>query len=85
MSGVGPANRRIAMKTFKFKKGDFVKIRGDVHDPDMPASRMGHLIEPIRSLVHYNNKALEQTDVWIILMTNGSKLKFHKMYLEPVQ
>jgi len=67
------------------KRGDFVKIRDGVHDPSMPTSRMGHLIEPVQSLVHYNNKALEQTDVWIILMTNGSKLKFHKMYLELIR
>ena len=68
-----------------FKRGDFVKIRDGVHDPAMPASRMGHLIEPVKSTVHYNSREPEQTDVWIIMMTNGHRLKFHQMYLEYVE
>ena len=67
-----------------FKVGDFVRVVGAVHDDSMPASRMGHLLEAVQSTVHYNNKALEQTDVWVILMTNGQRLRFHKMYLEHV-
>lgn len=71
------------MRTFKV--GDFVRVVGNVHDDSMPTSRMGHLLEAIQSSVHYNNRELEQTDVWVILMTNGKKLQFHKMYLEHVE
>ena len=28
-----------------FKKGDLVRVRDNTHDYNMPASRMGHLIE----------------------------------------
>jgi len=67
-----------------FKVGDFVRVREGVHDDAMPTSRMGHLIAPYETIVHYAETKKERTDVWILLMTNGTKLKFHKMHLEHV-
>jgi hypothetical protein len=67
-----------------FKVGDFVRVREGVHDPGMPASRMGHLIAPFETVVHYAESKKERTDVWILMMANGTELKFHKMHLEHV-
>ena len=68
--------------TKMFKVGDFVRIKEGVHDASMPASRMGHLIAPVSAVVHYAATKKEPTNVWILLMTNGTKLRFHQMHLE---
>jgi len=68
-----------------FKKGDFIRINDKTHDPRMPTSRMGHLMEPVSAAVHYSNRAPVTTQIWEVFMTNGEKLRFHEMYMEHVK
>ena len=70
------------MKTFK--QGDFVRVLENVHDAAIPVSRMGHLVEPVFTHIHYTSTEPEATNVWVLLMTNGKKLRFHTMHLEHV-
>jgi len=70
------------MKTFK--QGDFVRVLDNVHDAAMPPSRMGHLLEPVVTHIHYTSTEPETTDVWVLMMTNGEKLRFHTMHLQHV-
>lgn len=64
--------------------GMMVRIKGDVHDTQMPRSRCGILLYTIESLPHYSSRAPEHTNIWVIQMTNGVRLKFHSMHLEPL-
>jgi len=79
-----------------FKKGDFVRIKDNTHHPNMPASRMGHLMtqEPSSMaswLSEYgsaDHRLLQQntvSEIWNIHMTNGRSLKIHQMFLEHVE
>ena len=70
------------MKTMNFKKGDFVRVGERTHDSAMPASRLGHIIEEYKAVVHYTNKEKVSTGVWKVFMTNGVILRFHGMFLE---
>jgi hypothetical protein len=65
-----------------FKKGDFVRVVERTHDKGMPASRLGHIIEEHKEVVHYTNKEKVSTGVWKVFMTNGVILKFHGLCLE---
>ena len=67
-----------------FNVGDLVRVKETTHDDQMPESRCGMLIEPLHATVHYSSREPEKTNVWIVLMTNGVSLKFHSMYLEPL-
>tara|TARA_B100000945_G_C19847320_1_gene352312 strand:- start:198 stop:431 length:234 start_codon:yes stop_codon:yes gene_type:complete len=71
-------------KITKLKLGDFVRVSENTHDERMPKSRMGHIIEEYKTIVHYTNKKPESTGVWSILMTNGKTLRVHEMFLELV-
>jgi len=67
-----------------FKKGDFVRVKDTTHDSRMPASRLGHILEEYKTIVHYTDKKPVSTDSWMIFMTNGIILRFHEMFLEYV-
>tara|TARA_R110000851_G_scaffold64691_1_gene147208 strand:- start:865 stop:1080 length:216 start_codon:yes stop_codon:yes gene_type:complete len=68
-----------------FKKGDFVRIKDNTHHPNMPASRMGHLM--IREPQFDGHRLTQNTvsEIWNIHMTNGRSLKIHQMFLEHVE
>ena len=76
----------LLMKKMKkiFKKGDFVRVTENTHDDRMPASRMGHIVDEYKTIVHYTNKKPEPTGIWKIFMTNGEVMRFHEMFLEKV-
>ncbi len=65
-----------------FKKGDFVRVNERTHEDGLPPSRMGHIIEERKTIVHYTDKEKVSTGVWKIFMTNGVVLQFHEMFLE---
>jgi len=65
-----------------FKKGDFVRVKDTTHDQRMPSSRMGHIIEEYKTIVHYADKKPVPTGSWMVFMTNGNILRFHEMLLE---
>ena len=65
-----------------FKKGDFVRVRDNTHDDNMPASRLGHVLGEYKTIVHYTDNEKVSTGVWRIFMTNGRVLRFHEMFLE---
>ena len=67
-----------------FEKGDFVRVRNNTHDERMPKSRLGHVIEEYKTIVHYTDKKPEPTGIWKVFMTNGEVLRFHEMFLEKV-
>lgn len=73
------------MKNQTFNKGDFIRINDKTHDPRMPVSRMGHLIERVSATVHYSDKEPVATHIWEVYMTNGERLRFHEMYMEHVK
>ena len=68
-----------------FKKGDFVRIGQGTHDPYMPDSRCGILLEQLQ---HTDDRQPTRpnrgTGVWNVFMTNGAELRFHEMFLEHV-
>ena len=66
----------------KFKVGDFVRVKENTHDKQMPESRHGLIVE--RHTPRYYVKHTGYTDIWAILMTNGNILRFHEMFLEKV-
>ncbi|MEK9695692.1 MAG: hypothetical protein VW270_07985 [Candidatus Poseidoniales archaeon] len=68
-----------------FKKGDFVRIIEKTHQDDMPASRLGHIIEEYKTIVHYTDKKPEPTGIWKVFMANGKVMRFHEMFLEHVE
>jgi len=68
-----------------FKKGDFVRVRDTTHDSRMPFSRLGHILEEYKTVVHYTDKKPVSTDSWMVFMTNGIVLRFHEMFLEHVK
>jgi hypothetical protein len=63
----------------KFKVGDLVRVKDSTNDEKIPENRHG-LVVDIRmpSLSGY-------THICNILMTNGSILRFHEMFLEKVE
>ena len=67
-----------------FERGDFVRVSKKTHDSRMPASRMGHIVEEYKTIVHYTDKKPEPTGIWRVFMTNGEVLRFHEMFLEKV-
>ena len=67
-----------------FNKGDFVRVTENTHDERMPASRMGHIVDEYKTIVHYTDKKPEPTGIWKVFMTNGEVLRFHEMFLEKV-
>ena len=67
-----------------FKKGDFVRVNNSTHDPSMPASRLGHILEEFKAIMHYTVQEPQSTGVWKVLMANGKILRFHEMFLEKV-
>jgi len=73
------------MKKTIFKKGDFVRVKDTTHDRRMPPSRMGHIIEEYKTIVHHTDKKPVPTDNWKVFMTNGIVLRFHEMFLEHVE
>jgi|TARA_R110000744_G_scaffold15740_4_gene43647 hypothetical protein len=66
----------------KFKVGDFVRVKENTHDKQMPESRHGLIVE--RHTPRDYVKHTGYTDIWAILMTNGNILRFHEMFLEKV-
>ena len=68
-----------------FERGDFVRVNETTHDSRMPASRMGHIVEEYKTIVHYTDKKPEHTGIWKVFMTNGEVLRFHEMFLEKVE
>ena len=67
-----------------FEIGDFVRVSQTTHDSRMPASRMGHIVEEYKTIIHYTDKKPEPTGIWKVFMTNGEVLRFHEMFLEKV-
>ena len=68
------------------KPGMLVRVtawRCDDH-PGMPENRCGLLLHRVSGLPHYTCVKPEPTDIWEIQMTNGTRVQFHKMHLEPV-
>ena len=67
--------------------GDFVRIREGVSHEDMPASRMGHVVDYAGASRLYNDKGVTviPRDQYNVYMTNGVTLKFHEMFLELVE
>jgi hypothetical protein len=82
-SGKGLLMKKMMKKTFK--KGDFVRIIEKTHQDDMPASRLGHIIEEYKTIVHYTDKKPEPTGIWKVFMANGKVMRFHEMFLEHVE
>ena len=80
-NGMGSAIPRMKMM---FEKGDFVRVKENTYDERMPASRLGHVLEEYKTIVHYTDKKPEPTGVWKVFMTNGEVLRFHEMFLEKV-
>lgn len=72
-------------KIKRLKKGDLVRIVENVHDPRLPESRIGILLERYYTTIHYTDRKPAQTDQWLIHFTNGSVLHFHKMFIEKVK
>ena len=66
----------------KFKVGDFVRVKENTHDKQMPENRHGLIVE--RHTPRDYVKHTGYTDIWAILMTNGNILRFHEMFLEKV-
>ena len=63
----------------KFKTGDLVRfVDGGTE------SRIGLVISRVYSLLHYTSPEPEETDLYEILLSNGSKVSIHKMYLVRV-
>jgi hypothetical protein len=75
--------KKMMKKTFK--KGDFVRIIEKTHQDDMPASRLGHIIEEYKTIVHYTDTKPEPTGIWKVFMANGKVMRFHEMFLEHVE
>ena len=64
----------------KFKVGDLIRIKDGTHDPNMPDSRCGILLE---YGTQYNGP-IPPSGVWNVFMTNGAELRFHEMFLEHI-
>jgi len=73
----------------KFKVGDLIRIKDGTHDPNMPDSRCGMLLE--RGTMHQMPRVppndadrLRPEPIWNVFMTNGAELRFHEMFLEHI-
>ena len=64
----------------KFKVGDFVRVKETTHDEKMPENRHGLIVEEVLPPSQPNRAGF--TSIWRVLMTNGTTLKFHEMFLE---
>ena len=71
-------------KSEELKIGDLVKIKPGVHDSRLPVTRIGILLEHYYTSIHYTDRKPQKTDQWLIHFTNGSVLRFHKMYIKKV-
>jgi hypothetical protein len=76
----------ILKTTPEFKIGDFVRVKDGTHQEDMPATRMGHVVDYAGASRLYNDKGVTvmPRDQYYVYMTNGTTLKFHEMFLELV-
>ena len=72
--------------TPEFKIGDFVRVKDGTHQEDIPATRMGHIVDYAGASRLYNDKGVTviPRDQYKVYMTNGTTLKFHEMFLELV-
>ena len=73
--------------TPEFRIGDFVRVKSGTWDEEMPASRMGHVVDYAGASRLYNDKGVTvmPRDQYKVYMTNGVTLKFHEMFLELVE
>jgi hypothetical protein len=80
-------NEKTLKTTPEFKVGDFVRVKPGTWDEDMPASRMGHVVDYAGASRLYNDKGVTviPRDQYKVYMTNGKTLKFHEMFLELVE
>ena len=83
--GSPPVSQKMKTMRTMFKKGDFVRITESTHDQALPASRLGHILEEYKTIVHYTDQEKVSTGVWKVFMTNGVILRFHEMFLEHVE
>ena len=67
-----------------FKKGDFVRVKNNTHDENMPPSRLGHIVEEYQTIFYNVENKRVPTGLWRVFMTNGKILKFHEMFLEKI-
>ena len=82
--GNGKDLQKKTMIMKKIEVGDFVRVSDLTHDARMPTSRMGHIVEEYKTIVHYTDKKPAPTGIWKVFMTNGEILRFHEMFLEHV-
>lgn len=68
-----------------FKKGDFVRISEKTHEDAIPRSRLGHILEEYKTIIHYTDKEPNPTGIWKVFMANGHILRIHEMFLEHVE
>ena len=68
----------------KFKVGDFVRVKENTHDKQMPESRCGLIVSDSHPPSRLQERSEAHTSIWHLLMTNGVRLKFHEMFLEKV-
>ena len=68
----------------KFKVGDFVRVKENTHDKQMPESRCGLIVSDSHPPARLQERSEAHTSIWHLLMTNGVRLKFHEMFLEKV-
>jgi hypothetical protein len=73
--------------TPQFKIGDFVRVKDGTHQEEIPATRMGHIVDYAGASRLYNDKGVTvmPRDQYKVYMTNGKTLKFHEMFLELVE
>jgi len=63
----------------KFKVGDLVRVKDSTNDEKIPENRHGLVVD------HQPPSLSGYTHICNILMTNGSILRFHEMFLEKVE
>ena len=68
-----------------FKAGDFIRVNEMTHEDSIPSSRLGHILEEYKTIVHYTDKKPQNTGIWKVFMTNGRILRIHEMFLEHVE
>jgi len=67
----------------KLKVGDLVRVSPETHDARMPSSRTGLIVEAIKHKAW--NDEVAHVGLFMVLMTNGERLKFHEMFLERIE
>lgn len=71
-------------QTDKLNIGDLVEIKDNTHDESIPETRAGIIVSEHNALVHYTNTHPIDTGIRVVLMTNGKKIKVHKMFLQRI-